>query len=112
MSDGGRAHSLQHMEDGGSASGAPNTPGAPGAGPKVEGGIDLATMKAGEAPEVKVGTLPASTASSASDEHPMEPEGEELKLDEEVSVPTGPSWPPNADTVDSFTENLHSILTE
>ena len=69
-------------------------------------------MKAGEAPEVKVGTLPASTASSASDEHPMEPEEEELKLDEEVSVPTGPSWPPNADTVDSFTENLHSILTE
>ena len=103
---------LQHMEDGGSASGAPNTPGAPGAGPKVEGGIDLATMKAGEAPEVKVGTLPASTASSASDEHPMEPEGEELKLDEEVSVLTGPLWPPNADTVDSFTENLHSILTE
>ena len=89
------------------------------AGPKVEGGIDLATMKAGEAPEVKVGALPASTASDERPKlkagahlAPMEPEGEELKLDEEAPVPTGPSWPPNADAVGSFTENLHSILAE
>ena len=67
-------------------------------------------MKAGEAPEVKVGTLPASTASDERPKlnagahlAPMEPEGEESKLDEEVAVPTGPLWPPNADTVDSFT---------
>ena len=86
---------------------------------QVEGGIDLATMKAGDAPEVKAGTLPASTASDERPKlkagahlAPMEPEGEELKLDEEVSVPTGPLWPPDADTVDSFTENLPSILAD